>query len=698
MSTQPDSRAASHILIADDDATTRIIARRVLERAGFVVSEAADGREAIERYLAARPDVVLLDVDMPGLDGFEVCERIRNGPVNPQTPILIATGLDDDSSVEQAYDRGATDFVAKPVTWSALPHRVRYVLRASEAFNDMAGLLGALPDTILVLDAAGEIADSTSGLGAIGADEEFETAMAAMADLAGGAKRQTLVRRIATVIEEGRSQLLEHHYEAAKVDFEIRIVPRDRHTVLAILRDSTDRKRYENRIYDLAFFDLLTGLPNRSSFASELDGIIEAQHDPAFAILFVDLDRFKRINDTMGHSIGDQLLEDVAKRLGECTRSGDALTKADADEVSGVKLARLGGDEFVILLRDVHTEKEAAAIAERVLRALSQPFTCEGHQFVITPSIGIALYPQDGASRDELLMNADSAMYRAKAAGRNNYKFYSETMRIRSLKRLDTEIELRRAIDNRDFELYFQPKVELSTWTIVGAEALLRWHHADRGWISPTEFIGVAEESGLILQLGEWVLEAACHELRTWQANGMQDITLSVNVSSKQVYSDTLGKSVEEAVQRSGIDPERLELEITEGLLMRDVEQTIMTLDRMKALGLKLSVDDFGTGYSSLSYLKKFPIDILKIDQSFVRDLHTDADDAAICAAILAMGQKLGLAVVAEGVEIEEQLEFLHAHGCDQIQGYYFSKPLSAADLKAFVADYVGAGGHAAGL
>ncbi len=691
---------SARVLLADDDESTRVIMRRVLENAGFEVFAAADGVEALELFRRSSPDAVLLDVDMPGLDGFAVCERIRSIETKTETPVLIVTGFDDNESVDRAYHCGATDFISKPITWSVLAHRVRYVIRAGEAFNDMRGLLRALPDTIFVLDEQGLIKSDSKNLHAFGAADEAGVALRVFENFSNSGNRPALRRCIRKALDTREPQSLEHFVESAGVHFEIRFVARDRQSVLAIVRDATDRKQFENRIYDLAFFDPLTGLPNRSSFGSELDDIIGTRRssEAHFAILFVDLDRFKRINDTMGHSVGDQLLQAVAERLSNCTRAEDGMSRVKANEDTAVRLARLGGDEFVILLRDVASAQDAASVATRVINALGEPLVCESHQFVVTPSIGIALYPQDGSTRDELLMNADTAMYKAKAAGRNNYKFYSETMKVRSLQRLDTEIELRRAMDRGDFELYFQPKVALSSWQIVGAEALLRWHHASRGWVPPTEFIAIAEESGLILPLGSWVIDNACERLQQWTEDGLGGLTLSVNVSSKQVYSDGLLVTVTNALRKHRVDPRRLELEITEGMLMRDIEQTIDTLGKLRAMGVRLSVDDFGTGYSSLSYLKKFPIDILKIDRSFVQDLHTDPDDAAICAAVLAMAQQLGLDVVAEGVELEEQLTFLRRHGCDLIQGYLFSKPLAAADFEDFVRVHAGAGDKAAGL
>ncbi len=699
MSIPTDTESLPRVLVADDDPTARTIMREVLAQAGFNVIEAADGNEALRLYESAMPDVVLLDVKMPGRDGFSVCEAIRSRESVRQTPIFIVTGLDDAISVDRAYHLGATDFINKPIAWPVLAHRVRYVLRASEALNDIRGLVSALPDRIFVLDENGrelerldwQKTQKRSRIEGL-ADASFEHIFSAE-------DHDRLREFVAQALATGRSQTHEHFFTDAGMHVETRFVPRDRQSVLAIMRDTTDRKEFETRIYDLAYYDTLTGLPNRRLFKHELDAIIEARGDKiTFSLLFVDLDRFKRINDSMGHSVGDRLLKVVSHRLEDCIRSQDVLARVDGESDAGFQLARLGGDEFVILLHDVSCETAASAVASRIIGALGDPLDCDGHQFVVTPSIGIAMYPQDGKTSDELLMSADSAMYRAKANGRNNYHFFSDTMKVRSLKRLDIEVELRKAIEDEQFLLYYQPKVDLESLRIIGAEALLRWNHPERGWIPPTDFITIAEESGLILPIGKWVLHAACEQLSRWRQPLLEQLRLSVNVSSQQVYSDDLIATVTEAVAESGISPSRLELEITEGMLMRDVEATIDTLTTLKEFGIGLSVDDFGTGYSSLSYLKRFPIDILKIDRSFVTDLHCDADDAAICAAILAMARKLGLKVVAEGVEIEEQLKFLREHGCDQVQGYLFGKPLAPDDFAAFVMDQAGTCDRASGL
>ena len=673
------------MLIADDEPSTRLIMREVLEQAGFEVIEAADGKEALRCYESAAPDMVLLDVEMPHFDGFSVCEKIRQKERLRQTPICIVTGLDDDESVDRAYRVGATDFIGKPIAWPVLGHRVRYILRASEALNEIRGLVQALPDIVFILDEQGNTLDLATDF-----ELRVPTNIGAMngmsfEEITAQNDMRPIQKCIRLALLGGKPQIHELLLARTNVHLEIRFVARDKHSVLAILRDITDRKKAEFEIHSLAFYDRLTGLPNRQLFSQELDTIIESTRgeQKQFAILFLDLDRFKRINDTLGHSTGDELLKAVATRLQGCLRAADRVVHANQDCWDNVRLARLGGDEFVIVLRDVGSEDAAASAASRVIDSFAQPFHCEGHQFVITPSIGIAIYPQDGNTNDELLMNADAAMYTAKAAGRNTYRSFSGTMKVRSLHRLAMENELRKAIDDEHFQLYYQPKVDLSSWTIVGAEALLRWNHAERGWISPADFIPIAEETGLILPLGRWVLQTACRQLGEWQHSPLNHLNVSVNVSSQQMYSDDLVALVKSAVADAGIRPNLLDLEITESLLMRDIEATIEALNTLKDLGVTLSVDDFGTGYSSLSYLKRFPIDTLKIDRSFVRDLHRDADDAAICAAILAMARQLDLKVVAEGVELDEQLDFLRLHNCRQIQGYLFSKPIPAEEFEA---------------
>ena len=449
------------------------------------------------------------------------------------------------------------------------------------------------------------------------------------------------------------------------------------------MRDITARKKSEAKIRRLAFYDQLTGLANRQNLQHSLQATLEkSRHSGNVAVLYLDLDRFKRINDTFGHEVGDGLLKAVAKRLEGSLRGHGS--REEAKSRHRPIFARLSGDEFAIVLRDVPDDAAVAAVATRVQETLSFPFVHERHQFVITPSIGISMYPRDGDNARALLRTADAAMYRAKAEGRNHYCFYSTTMLVRSLERLEMENDLRSALKDGHLSLEYQPKVNLARWTIAGVEALPRWHHPVRGWIAPSDFVPVAEETGLIVEIGEWVFRKACRQWRKWAEKGMKT-TMALNISSEQFRFGDLTPFVLRALEQKWIEAEYLELEITESLLLRNVNDTVEALRSIRRSGVRLSVDDFGTGYSSLSYLKHFPLHALKIDRSFVRDLHTCRDDAAICAAIIAMARELGLQVTAEGVETEEQLNFLQKLGCDQLQGYLCSKPLRPEDMEALL-------------
>jgi len=677
------------VLVAADDVAQRKVIWDVLDEFGFRIVTAEDGKSAYDMFSKSQPDAILLDIHSPDYDGFAVCEAIRKQEAGRETPVFIVTEKNHEESVERAYRLGATDIIFSPITMPVLPHRIRYALRTARSLRDLTGLIRAIPDLIFVVNENGEVQDGLSGPDATHTLQLKALTTASQIHFYPCENDDGALACIKKALETGKPQVYEHVLEGLDIHLETRFVTRDKNTVLAIVRDITERKTAEEEIYNLAYYDELTELPNRELFSQSLERTINiAKRDgQKFAVLFVDLDRFKRINDTLGHSIGDELLKDVADRLAKCVRVSDSVAHLDPVASGAIRLARLGGDEFVIKLYGIDTEETVAMIASRVVSALTPPFTCAGHQFVVTPSIGIALYPQDGCTGEELLMNADSAMYRAKSVGRNNFKFFSETMRTKSLHRLDLENQIRTAIDDEQFELYFQPKVEAVSCQLVGAEALLRWHHPERGSIAPDDFIPIAEETGLIIPIGQWVLREACKQVKVWSRSAVGAVPVSVNISSHQFRDSGLVEDVFKALKGAGINASQLELEITESVLLQDVDKTLAELKALKEAGVSLSIDDFGTGYSSLSYLKRFPIDTIKIDRSFVKDLHQDADDAAICAAILAMATQLGLNVVAEGVETMEQLEFLRRHGCNHIQGYICSKPLSADHFVEMLSD-----------
>lgn len=459
-----------------------------------------------------------------------------------------------------------------------------------------------------------------------------------------------------------------------------RFVPYMDDSVLVIITEYTAQKRAEEKIHKLAYYDSLTGLPNRQYFLQQLEQMIDEarKNRGQVAVLYVDLDNFKRINDNLGHSFGDGVLKAIAERLSGCVRKRTATGRA-GNEPFGI--ARLGGDEFVCAIEGAEDEDVMTTIADRIRDQLRNPVRYRGHEFVVTPSVGIAIYPQDGEDVEDLLKHADVAMYQAKGAGRNSVRFYSGTMSLRSMRRLDLEGRLRRAIENDDLELHYQPKRNLATGKTVGVEALARWR-GDDGYIPPSHFIPMAEETGLVTPLGEWVLRTACRQVRQWKTSLGVDVEVAVNISSQQLYQSDLRKTVMKALFEASIRPNLLQLELTESLLMRDVDATIGTLTHLKDAGVSLAIDDFGTGYSSLSYLKKFPLDALKIDRSFVTELDDNNDDAAICAAIIAMAHRLGLQVIAEGIETDNQLKFLRDQGCELGQGYLLGRPLPASDFE----------------
>jgi len=433
----------------------------------------------------------------------------------------------------------------------------------------------------------------------------------------------------------------------------------------------------------MAFYDILTKLPNRVLFQDRLKQAISyaERNNRLLAVLFLDIDNFKRINDTFGHHIGDELLKGCAERLTGVLRKSDAVSRQIMPDL----FARLGGDEFTVLLTEIRDTRDAARVAQRILNVLSRPFVINNRELFVSTSIGIVMYPSDGKDVDSLLKNADAAMYHAKGNGKNNYQYYMESMNASALEMLTLENDLRRAIEREEFILYYQPRMHIRTGKISGLEALIRWVHPEKGLIQPATFISLAEETNLITYIDEWVLKNAFRQGAVWQKSGYPSLSLSVNISGTQFKHDTLLDIVTESLSESGLNPHNLELEITESVLMQNAKSTQSVLYELKRMGLNLSMDDFGTGYCSFSYLKSFPLDIIKIDRTFITDINKTKADAAIVKAIIAMSHTLKLKVVAEGVETDEQLSLLREMGCDEMQGYLLSRPLPAEEINAFL-------------
>ena len=443
---------------------------------------------------------------------------------------------------------------------------------------------------------------------------------------------------------------------------------------MAIILDITEKKKIADTLNYLAYYDNLTGLPNRRLFVDRLEQAMKMadRHEKLVAVLFVDLDQFKKVNDSLGHDAGDALLKDAARRLSDCVRSSDTV-------------ARWGGDEFCLFLQDIETIDQVNIVAEKIIGRFAEPFEIKGKKMFATASLGIILYPLDDINTEDLLKNADVAMYHAKDKGRNNFQFYDNDMTAQLEQRLGLEHELRHALERQEFTLLYLPQIDVRDNRVIGIEALIRWHHPERGMVPPDQFIGIAEETGLIVPIGEWVLQQACEQAKALHDAGLPKIHVSVNLSVRQLRETMLVERISQVLETSGLEPSKLDLEITESMLMSDVDRVIQTLMDLSDLGVSISVDDFGTGHSSLAYLKQFPISTLKIDRSFIRDIPHDKDDVSITIAIINMARGLGIRTVAEGVEIREQLEFLKTQECNLMQGYYFSKPISAEKIVAML-------------
>jgi len=454
-------------------------------------------------------------------------------------------------------------------------------------------------------------------------------------------------------------------------------------TVIGTTQDISDRKRTELEIHQLAYYDSLTGLPNRVLFKDRLTQAMAhaTRYHTTLATMLLDLDRFKVINDTLGHSMGDLLLKAVADRLADCVRHSDSIGRGiESEELH--QLARLGGDEFSVLLTNLRDAQDVAIVARRILDGLAKPFVLDNHEVFITASIGIGVFPSDGTAIDVLLKNADTAMYQAKEQGRNNFQFYSTTMNATAAERLTLENDLRNGLERCELVVYYQPQVDLHTNGIVGAEALVRWRHPQRGILPPAAFLPVAIETGLVRQIDETVLYLACRQNKAWQEAGHAPIRVSVNISNSFFHGASLTKTIAKGLRETRLNPEYLELELTESITMRNVETSIAMLQELRGMGVRLAIDDFGTGYSSLSYLQRFPLNLLKIDQSFVQDLTRSTASASITRAIIAVAHNMNLSVLAEGVETEEQLAILREQGCDEVQGYLFERPMPGEEFE----------------
>jgi diguanylate cyclase (GGDEF)-like protein/PAS domain S-box-containing protein len=698
----------ARILIVDDQPVNIELLEYLLTSTGYKdVRATTDPRVVAAWHAEHHFDLIILDLQMPGMSGFDVMDALK--PLEPDgwLPVLVVTAQPDHKL--RAFETGARDFISKPFDPIETLTRIRnmlemrllhnrernYAARLEQTVRERTAELqrfrsamDATADAIFLLDAAnadlldvnegacrmlgyprGEMLGPTASRLGLGSPAALRAQAERLADYAAaiGPARSPELNEL---------ELMRRDLIAVPVELYWQLLQRPGQpaVMLGVARDISERRQAEELLQHMAHYDSLTGLPNRTLFFKIVADAISVAQDKSrrIIVLMIGLDRFKNINDSLGTAGGDDLLRQFSNRLVQTARIRDTV-------------GRVGGDEFALILTMTRDQQDAVHAANEVREALRQPFELDGHQAILSASIGISVYPEDATDPETLVKYADTAMERAKQAGRDGYRFFTAGMNVQVLARLDMELALRRALDNHELRLHFQPKVNLHTGGFAGVESLLRWQRPGFGLVYPAEFVPVLEDTGLVVRVGAWIIDAACRQIAAWLADGTGPVRVAVNVASRQFVEGDLAQLVRDALARHNTPPELLELELTETSLMSNAERTITVLKSLKALGIKVAIDDFGTGYSSLAYLQRFPIDKLKIDIAFVRDITTNPNDAAIALAIISMAHSLKLQVVAEGVETRAQLEYLRRSRCDEIQGYFYSKPLPPDELSLLV-------------
>jgi predicted signal transduction protein with EAL and GGDEF domain/DNA-binding response OmpR family regulator len=700
------------VLLVDDDEINLMLTAIALRERGFEITEAGSGEQALQRLAQVAPDIVVLDALMPGLDGFQTCAALRALPAFENMPVLMLTGLDDEGSITRAYQAGATDFVVKSTQWTLLAGRLRYLLRASRLRLELErskARLARAQDLARMgsfdwrrgadAEAAG-LRLSTEGLRVLGLPPGEHPGLLGLLRMVPAETRRSFVRLLRGVL--AHSSVLATDLPVTLPDGRQRIIHVEAEPeynehgqsvgYTGIVQDVTDRRAAEDHIRRLANFDPLTGLPNRHQLIWRTERALQhaRRMGHSVALLLIDLDRFKNINDTLGHTAGDELLVEVARRLRGCVRHSDQVLEGAVEAVGPAwhrkleAVGRLGGDEFVALLPEVGDERDAARVAQRMLDVMREPIYVGGGEWVVTASIGIAMFPRDGQSVADLMRNSDVAMYAVKDQGKNAAVLYSPLLAGRGRERLELESALHKAIERDELVLHYQPKVDVRAGRVVGVEALMRWQRAGV-LVAPGDFIPLAEETGLIVPMSEWLLREAARQARVWQGSLGQPLAIAVNMPARLFERRDLVERIHDALALHGVAPAALVLEITENSLMKNLQDVIPSLHRLNAVGVEVSIDDFGTGYSSLAYLGTLPIAEVKIDRAFVRELGLAPKGAAVVAAIVALARALGLRVVAEGVETARQVDELHRLGCSLMQGYHFSRPVPAAEIEGWL-------------
>jgi diguanylate cyclase (GGDEF)-like protein/PAS domain S-box-containing protein len=682
-----------HLLVVDDDTLLRNMEVATLRHAGFDVVEAACGEQALRLFERRGFDLLLLDAAMDGLDGYETCRRLRSTPQGKRVPVLMLIDAADDASIELAYEVGATDFISKPIQWLLLAHRVRYGLRAAEASEAMRHGRESLARAQRMAHMGSW--SITQGGGMTCSDELSRIFGATVEAMNRSTPEAFLVRvrdgdrpRVAQARERAMREGLPYQlvFAIERFDGVVRTVFEQAEPVRdalgrlcsieGITQDITERVEAEHQIRHLVLHDGLTGLPNRDFFLDLAEPVLDqARRVGALcAVLHLDVDRFKSVNDALGHQGGDEVLRVIADRLRTGTRGADLTSASRAGHAE--VLARLGGNAFTLLLQNIGRPDNAARAADRLLRVIAMPIEVQGRALQLTCSIGIALFPRDAGAAGDLTRFSEQALYEAKKAGRARHRFFDEEMNAVASARLARETDLRRAVYGDELRVYLQPKMNALSGAMTGAEALVRWHHPTQDLVPPGRFIPLAEETGLILPLTDWMLEQVGSMLGRWAREGRAPLPVSVNVAAPSFMADGLVDQLVDLVRKYEFRPDQLILEVTESMLMTDVDRAIARLAALRDRGFKLSLDDFGTGYSSLSCVKRFPIDELKIDRSFVSDVQRGGKDGALVASIVTLGRMLDVQVVAEGVETEAQALALRSLGCAMHQGFLYARPM----------------------
>lgn len=674
--------SSNTILIVDDDEMIRLLLCQALSKEPYTLLEAENGISAMDICDVHHPDVVLLDVNLPDINGFEVCKFIRNSKYGADIPIIMVTGMDDTQSIEQAYEYGATDFIIKPINWYLISHHIRYIIRTSNH-------LKALRKSEQKLEHAQDFArlgywelnvkkdhlsfskQLTKLLGI--SCSHFEFGLDYLLMLIHPSERLYVKTVISQAQVDGRkfhldARLLLANDHLMFIQFQgQKVINRNKEVLISgVIQDVSELRKSQTRLNHIAHHDSLTELPNRTLFQLQFEMSLQraVHHDQKVALLFIDLDRFKNVNDSLGHDIGDALLCQVANRIASIIRPSDTA-------------ARLGGDEFAVILNDVEDITNVCRLSKRIISVFDQPFNLGSKVLYSEASIGISIYPDHGDTPARLLRNADTAMYQAKHSV-SKIEIYSDELTAVTLKKWSMENELRKALKQEDFRVLYQPKVDPKTSKVIAVEALVRWQKGDN-LISPAEFIPTAENTGLIVPLGKWVLTQAVMQLSLWQGTVCEHLSIAVNVSGRQLHNDKLDDFIETLLIKYKVNPKLLELEITEDFLIQgdSKNKSLEVLNSLCKLDVSMAIDDFGTGYSSMAQLKNLPISTLKIDKSFVDGIPNSKKDIAMIKSIINLAKNLELKIVAEGAETGEQVNFLRENQCDFIQGYFYSKPIS---------------------